>query len=44
MRWVPTAGHYGVPMIFTMVVVGLVLVFVIGAIAWKSVKGRGSRA
>jgi hypothetical protein len=31
-------------MIFTMVVIGLVLVFVIGAIAWKSMKGRDSRA
>jgi hypothetical protein len=44
MRWVRADGHYGVLMIFTMVVVGLVLVFVIGAIAWKSMKGRGSRA
>jgi predicted Kef-type K+ transport protein len=30
-------------MIFTMVVIGLVLVFVIGAIAWKMVKGRSSQ-
>jgi hypothetical protein len=26
-----------------MVVIGLVLVFVIGALAWKSIKGRSSR-
>jgi len=31
-------------MIFTLVVVGLVLIFVIGAIAWKSMKGRSSKA
>jgi hypothetical protein len=30
-------------MIFIMVVIGLVLVFVIGAIAWKTMKGRSSR-
>jgi hypothetical protein len=27
-------------MVFTLVVVGLVLVFVIGAVAWKTIKGR----
>jgi hypothetical protein len=31
-------------MIFTLVVIGLVLVFVIGAMAWKSMKGRSNRA
>jgi hypothetical protein len=30
-------------MIFIMVVIGLVLVFVIGAFAWKTMKGRSSR-
>jgi len=30
-------------MVFTLVVIGLVLVFVIGAMAWKSIKGRQSR-
>jgi hypothetical protein len=29
-------------MVFTMVVVGLVLLFVIGAIAWKAIRGRNS--
>jgi len=30
-------------MIFTLVVIGLVLVFVIGAMAWKSMKARQGR-
>jgi hypothetical protein len=30
-------------MVFTLVVIGLVLVFVLGAIAWKSLKGRSAR-
>jgi hypothetical protein len=29
-------------MIFTLVVIGLVLVFVLGAVAWKSMKGRSA--
>ena len=29
-------------MIFTLVVIGLVLVFVLGAVAWKSMKGRNA--
>jgi hypothetical protein len=31
-------------MIFIMVVIGLVLVFVIGAVAWKSLRGRSSQS
>jgi hypothetical protein len=40
----PRPDDYAANMVFTLVVVGLVLVFVIGAIAWKSMRGRNSRA
>jgi hypothetical protein len=37
------ADRYLAHMVFTLVVIGLVLVFVIGAIAWKTMKGRSSQ-